>query len=632
MTSRKRLALFPYPIAILIGLLFFGHSLSAQTFSQKLIEPSTLLPDNLGFAESARFQQISQYPFTDTTVLITLRDLLQSSEDGLVQVQFPLCTCGDVIFKTVFAEYENANNYRWEGVVETTDTVGCIDGYLTLVARNGRRFGHLALDGEFYEIQEVASGKHAFSKISFQGFSGNECGVFSNDTSNLITAENRTEEQCEVRVLVLYNQSTIDLEGSVEAVEDRAFMSLFQTRTALSNSMVSENDVRIVLAGVEQIPNHVQTEPIAEDEIDNLKLLQFVTEMRDDRGADLVVFLTGDDYDGRSGNGEIDILGYAQTLDLVAEDAYALVEAGPAASAQFTFAHEVAHLFGCRHDISDDSFEGIMHAYSFNIGRWPNVKSRSTVLWVSRINNNPPPPRTLHFSNPDVKYRGTYTGTEEQENNAQQFRNTACTVADFVSGEENPVSIGIEGYKWICPCDLAILNGVIYGGVPGIYAYEWTISTDGGLTYGSVQGTGTGFQIEAPCTLGDYIRVRLQVTDPNSNVYYSFAVVRAVNDPEDGQPCIHLRKETEDLVNAFKISPNPATNQIAIEVYIEEVNQILIEITSVSGQVIFQHNLSNIVKGWNKVIIDVSAFQPGGYFCRMTENKSVKQSLITILR
>lgn len=73
--------------------------------------------------------------------------------------------------------------------------------------------------------------------------------------------------------------------------------------------------------------------------------------MRDNVGADIVAFVTGDDYQAPDGG---DIFGYAATLDLIDSLAYVLVETGQATTGRYTFAHEIAHILTCRHDFDSD--------------------------------------------------------------------------------------------------------------------------------------------------------------------------------------------------------------------------------------------------------------------------------------
>ena len=120
-----------------------------------------------------------------------------------------------------------------------------------------------------------------------------------------------------------------------------------------------------------------------------------------------------------------------------------------------------------------------------------------------------------------VIYAGKSTGTNDRENNAEQLRSTSCIVASFRETNNSPLSAHIGGNRIGCPCDVVTLFAELNGGMPGSYSYEWTISLDGGVTYGSVQETASQFQTDLPCPNEGSYRVRLKVTAPNGQVVFT---------------------------------------------------------------------------------------------------------------
>jgi hypothetical protein len=306
----------------------------AQTPS-KMIEGSTKLPENLPEAEKTVYDKISSAKYVLQSSLVEFRGLATSVQGGNIAVNLPITSCGDAIFKTIFAEYETQNEYRWEGELIPQDTCQCSDGYLVLVAHEGHKFGHLALDGDFYEIQEISDSTHTFSKISFEDFEGVECGILPSTGFNKQSADDRDEEHCEVRVLVLYNQSTVEAEGSINAVLNRIYLAMAQTNIALNNSAVSDNELHLVLAGIDSIPGYQQTSILASNEIFILSTDAFVTSRRDAVGADIVAFLSGDDYMSLNGSGDtIDVFGSSGSLTLNDTLAYVIVETGAATTSR----------------------------------------------------------------------------------------------------------------------------------------------------------------------------------------------------------------------------------------------------------------------------------------------------------
>lgn len=584
----------------------------------KMIESSIVLPTSLSAIEKTQFDRISTSKFVQQTNLIEIHDLATSIQNGSIVVSFPITSCGNLTYKTIYAEYESQDEYRWEGELIPPDTCQCADGYLVIVAHEGRIFGHLALDGDFYEIQEISSNTHTFSKVSFYDFDGEECGTLPSSGFANPTVDDRSGVHCEVRILVLYNQSTIVAEGHINAVKDRIYLAMAQTNIALNNSAVTDNELRLVIAGIDSIPGYQQTSVIADEEFKALRSAPFVTNKRDALGADIVVFLTGDDYmNYGSGGDTIDIFGSSGTLTLNDTFAYVIVETGTSTTSRYTFAHEIAHIFGCRYNFSSDNTPGIMHAYKFKTA----CREKHTIMHVVSDTT----PRILHYSNPNVTYAGKSTGTNYREYNAEQLRSTSCIVAAFRETNNNPLSAHIGGNRVGCPCDVVTLFAELTGGIPGSYSYEWTISLDGGITYGTVQDTSSQFQTELPCPNEGSYRVRLKVTAPNGQIVFTFATIRATLDLPSGDPCGHGGHRPSDRTNILssdflRAIPNPASEWVQISFPSRIGEDLVISIFAATGKTPILEKTISSKYGIGSVDLPVGNWENGLYFCTASGN------------
>ena len=124
-------------------------------------------------------------------------------------------------------------------------------------------------------------------------------------------------------------------------------------------------------------------------------------------------------------------------LNAAAATAFALV-AWDCAVENLSFAHEIGHLQGARHDRYVDPVNG--PNYTYNHGDVDLVIRKRTVMAYNAQCDATSPgtfcDRLGYWSNPAVFYPGTSrpTGSAAYENNANVLNNTAYTVANFASG------------------------------------------------------------------------------------------------------------------------------------------------------------------------------------------------------
>lgn len=612
--------------------------LHAQT-QPKLLQGSSLTTQNLNATQLANYQKLANREFVSSVSLITLNSLASASNSGNIKAQMPGNSCGEVTFKTKFAEYETANSFKWEGELITLDTCDCADGYFYLEARNGRQFGHISLNGTYYEIHEIGNSQYALAEFSSNDWSGEECTVDSSSSENFFSPtsiQDRDGDHCVVRLLVVYNQSASDSVGGTAAINDLVYHAVGQTKIALENSEVISDEFEIVLAGVEMV-NFTQTSIFAADEVrDNLSTNTTIKALRDANGADVVALITGDDYFGERKDtagvviDTIDVRGSTAMVGPPDSLAYLLVEYSTATS-KHTFAHEFAHIFGCRHEFASDTTSGIMHGHKFNIGScFLNKKYRKTIMTLISANDQ----RITHYSNPNVTYYGKKTGTAVREYNAQQLRNSACTVADFRGSNETPLNVSITGKKIGCPCDVVILTAELSGGPSGTYSYEWSVSQDGGINYGGVESTTSILQTDFPCPNEGVFKVRLKVTTPNSDIVYKYANITASNHPP-GEECGHgggLIGVGGDKSNGFNliVYPNPATGTAKVEFDKKEAGTVFVKIVNFDGSVVSQSTLGYFEAGQNTAEVPILGLNSGFYSIFILDKEGKKTAKLVI--
>ena len=374
-----------------------------------------------------------------------------------------------------------------------------------------------------------------------------------------------------MRVLALF---TPNGNNAVANIQNTINLSIAETNQALRNSQVSECDLELILVDVQEIQF---TEGFsAPADRDALIGNANVQGLRNAVDADIVVVYTDENYGG--------IIGIAGTLTLQAERALCVIEAAEAIT-EFNTAHEVAHLFACRHEPEAEPTRPFEHAHEFKTGCWPFRKRRNTVMFSVTAG------RTIqHYSNPNVKFKKKATGVSDEKENWRQLEVNACTVANFRDDDVVPILIAsISGDGYNCPCFGVGLSAQVSGGAPRPYQFEWRTSTDG-FNWGSVQSTASSFSISLPCEIGEGVYVRLTVTSSDGQIDDTFRFIEAAeNWPGQQGVCPRSSYNSNDndvILSTRTLFPNPVNDVLYLEISEGETMPSDIVVVDVWGRLI----------------------------------------------
>lgn len=141
--------------------------------------------------------------------------------------------------------------------------------------------------------------------------------------------------------------------------------------------------------------------------------LENIRKLRDESGADVVVLIV----DSPTG------CGLATRVAADAEEAFAVVHHG-CAVATFSFAHEIGHLIGARHDRTLDQADT---PFPFGHGYVNGTKWRTMMSYDKACNGCP---RLPIWSSPNIEIAGEMAGTADQYN-ARVISEQAARVAGF---------------------------------------------------------------------------------------------------------------------------------------------------------------------------------------------------------
>ena len=313
--------------------------------------------------------------------------------------------------------------YSWSGSVK-----GDPLGRALLVYRQGRITGSVHAKGRLFEIRPLKQGGQAIYEIDQSAFPPEGCPEpdplrdiyppappssqvtplapdFPNDGGAVIDVM--------VAYTTLAKNADTDILSTIQLAIDDTNASYSHSNIVPRVNLVytvetTYTDSGNLLTDVNRLQN------TSDGYMDNLHTLRNTCQ------ADLVVLLVenGGAY-----------CGYAYTIMATATGAFCVVDRGCAVS-NHSFAHEMGHLQGARHDryVDSNSTPYVYgHGYINHPDRWRTVMSYNNECDDSGYYCT----RLQYWSNPDIAYGGDPMGTATYEDNSRVLDNTASTVAVF---------------------------------------------------------------------------------------------------------------------------------------------------------------------------------------------------------
>lgn len=183
------------------------------------------------------------------------------------------------------------------------------------------------------------------------------------------------------------------------------------------------------------------------------------------KGCDVGILVTNQNY----GNS----FGIANSSNPASNNKFCIAQVAYIDPIRYTFAHELAHQFGCQH-----------HNVT-NVPGCPQAKqltSGKNTIMVGGAQSNT---RIRHFSNPDIFFGSEPTGNSAFRNNAAQIRGAFCEVAN----NNPPAWFSVDFTQGMIASDCAFTaSATIQPGLMYIfgneqecgtnYTYQWSWSTD----------------------------------------------------------------------------------------------------------------------------------------------------------
>ncbi len=329
------------------------------------------------------------------------------------------------------------------------------DSDVTLVMKGTAVAGTIRKGRAIYEIKPGADGTHDVTEIdsellpndhhpvsvrSDELAAGNAAAGMAAPTLPPATA---ADSGTSIDVMVVYTTTAKNANGGQNGIEALIALGISLANTAFTNSQVN-TQFRLV-----------HTAEIAYPESGNYNtdlsrlrgtadgFLDDVHALRDTHKADLVALI--EDNIG-------DACGVAYVMDSVSADfagwAFSVVEDDCISG--YTLAHELGHNMGSMHDRA----EGGTGAYPYSFGHKEAGKFRTIMAYPC----TPACTRINHYSNPNVRYQGTWaTGIDhtadpaDSADNARAFTNALNTVANFRNSSDTTAPPAPANFRIISP-------------------------------------------------------------------------------------------------------------------------------------------------------------------------------------
>ena len=619
--KKRKLKMFGILILLFV-LLGLPYNLIAQ---EKLdfitIDDNPALTEKL--SQNTKIDKLKKKAIYKNIEFVKIGELTDFINNGVLTFKIPNNN-GKFKAKVKEFKYVSQKDFVWKG--------NLIDQYgsITIISEKGCVFGYIAINNQYYEIQNF-EGKNVFVEIDHDYASKyKDTKVKESKINNILksSSEASTSETTNtgiVRVLVLY---TAGAQASVANIYNTATIAVSQFNEALRSSDILSNQLTITLAGTSYI-DFTETPYSPSYDLGRIKNDPQAQALRTSFQADVVVLLVDDVYWPVAGLSPIG-------PPVWSHEAYNMVVAS-CATANYTFTHEIAHLFGCRHQYSDDNYGPYEHAYSFTSGWWIWKKYWKTVMHNELGDDGYT--RILAFSNPNVEHWNNATGTPEN-NNARKLVEESITLENlrpyiappsvYISGPHRGDNLGT--YTW---------SAAVTGG-QSPYTYQWQFSLNGYDYYEFGYGqTVTG---ELPYNSDLYLQIIM--TDAQQNIAYDWFLTVNSDASSGGVEEMSLMSsksanKTDKNINKLdevsiktstsdlNLYPNPAQSVIAVKYFVGHSGKVKISIINSLGVVVKYLELSKPTSGMYEEKIQLESLQNGLYYLQIkSENKEAVQTVI----
>ena len=271
----------------------------------------------------------------------------------------------------------------------------------------------------------------------------------------------------------------------------------------------------------------------------------------------------------------------------------------------YTFAHEIGHLIGCRHDPSEDPNTtpfAYGHGYVNPSNTWRTIMAYRNACGTC--------PRLLYWSNPNVIYNGTPMGTNATHDNSRVWNERSNTVMAFRQPNNNVTFTGTDMPNTQYADVIAKQNITTSG----------TVNVNNGNTLSMRAGNSIvlqpGFSVQAGAEFSAEIEDIDDCEECASNV--SNVVVQNVSEEYDERTEFQIESKSDF---SYKVFPNSSNKYINITYSIDKEGPLSIELVDLFGKITKAVLPNQKQQDGNYTLqIPISDLSTGTYFLNISSN------------
>lgn len=329
------------------------------------------------------------------------------------------------------------------------------DSEVTLVTKNSAVAGTIRKGRTIYEIKPGADGTHDVTEIDSEllpsdhhpvSVSSDELAAGDVAAGMAVPAlppAAAADSGTLIDVMVVYTATVKNANGGQNGIEALIALGISLANAAFTNSQINTQFRLVHAAETAYAETGNYNTDLSRLRNTNDGLMDEVHALRNTHKADLVTLI--EDNIG-------DACGVAYVMDSVNANfsgwAFSVVEDDCISS--YTLAHELGHNMGSMHD----RVEGGTGAYPYSFGHKEAGKFRTIMAYPC----TPACTRINHYSNPSVRYQGTWaTGIDHtvdpanSADNARAFTNALSTVANFRDSGDTTAPPAPANFRIISP-------------------------------------------------------------------------------------------------------------------------------------------------------------------------------------